>query len=76
VANDLTDASMQSALLGYWQAFEPRAIMAALPALFRRFSEDARRACERWSVKYPGEFEQHVLAGLAQSELLQHDALA
>jgi hypothetical protein len=55
------DETERSALLGYLDSPAPAAVAARLPAQMERFAADARPACARWEVAYPGAAEAIIM---------------
>ncbi len=47
----------EEACLGYLRGLDAETVRAALPAEMDRFARDARKACAKWGVEYPEDFE-------------------
>lgn len=53
---------VRCALLSYLGHADIAGVRAALPGQLGRFAEDARRACARWDVEYPGDLAERAEA--------------
>jgi hypothetical protein len=62
----------EEACLGYLRGLDKAAVIAALPAEMDRFARDARKACAKWDVEYPDDFEararKHIAGALHGDE--------